>query len=61
MVSRRFVADAHRAGLAVQVWTIDREEDAERLLEVGVDALITDRPDVVVPVVRRAGAAPPRG
>lgn len=61
VVSRRFVADAHRAGLAVQVWTIDREEDAERLLEVGVDALITDRPDVVVPVVRRAGAAPPRG
>lgn len=47
VVSRRFVEDAHRAGLAVQVWTVDTEEDARRLLDWGVDALITDRPDVV--------------
>ena len=36
---------AHRAGLGVQVWTVDTEEDARRLLGWGVDALITDRPD----------------
>jgi len=52
VVSRRFVADAHAAGLGVQVWTIDTEEDARRLLELGVDALITDRPDTIVPLVR---------
>jgi glycerophosphoryl diester phosphodiesterase len=50
VVSRRFVADAHRAGLRVQVWTVDTAEDALRLLDVGVDALITDRPDIIVPV-----------
>jgi glycerophosphoryl diester phosphodiesterase len=54
VVSRRFVADAHRAGLGVQVWTVDTEGDARRLLEWGVDGLITDRPDVVVPFVRTA-------
>lgn len=52
VVSRRFVDIAHRAGHGVQVWTVDSPEDARRLLAMGVDALITDRPDVIVPVVR---------
>jgi glycerophosphoryl diester phosphodiesterase len=51
VVSPRFVDCAHDAGLGVQVWTVDREEDARRLLACGVDALITDRPDVIVPLV----------
>jgi glycerophosphoryl diester phosphodiesterase len=51
VVSERFVRDAHRADLAVQVWTVDTVEAARRLLAWGVDALITDRPDVVVPLV----------
>jgi len=51
VVSRNFVACAHRAGLAVQVWTVDCEDDARRLLAWGVDALITDRPDIIVPIV----------
>jgi glycerophosphoryl diester phosphodiesterase len=52
VVSRRFVDAAHRAGLGVQVWTVDDEDVARRLLGLGVDALITDRPDVIVPLVR---------
>jgi glycerophosphoryl diester phosphodiesterase len=52
VVSPRFVADAHRAGLGVQVWTVNDEESARRLLAWGVDALITDRPDLMVPLVR---------
>lgn len=60
VVSPRFVADAHRAGLGVQVWTVDDESDARRLLDWGVDALITDRPDKMLPLVR-AFHAPPAG
>ena len=52
VISPRFVDYAHRAGLGVQVWTVDEEEDARRLLGWGVDALITDRPDRIVPLVR---------
>jgi glycerophosphoryl diester phosphodiesterase len=52
VVSPRFVEYAHDAGLGVQVWTVDSAEDARRLLRWGVDALITDRPDVIVPLVR---------
>jgi glycerophosphoryl diester phosphodiesterase len=55
VVSPRFVRDAHRAGLAVQVWTVDTETDARRLLGWGVDALITDRPDIMVPLVHSLG------
>jgi glycerophosphoryl diester phosphodiesterase len=54
VVSPRFVEYAHEAGLGVQVWTVDTEADAHRLLGWGVDALITDRPDIVVHAARRA-------
>jgi glycerophosphoryl diester phosphodiesterase len=51
IVSKRFVRAAHRAGVPVQVWIVDRAEDIRRLLEWGVDAVITDRPDVAVKTV----------
>jgi glycerophosphoryl diester phosphodiesterase len=50
VVSRRFVQCAHRANLAVHVWTVNEEPDMRRLLDWGVDGLITDRPDVAVRV-----------
>jgi len=52
VVSARFVADAHALELPVQVWTVDRVADAQRLIDWGADALITDRPDVIVPFLR---------
>jgi len=57
IVSAQFVADAHAAGLGVQVWTVDTEDVARRLLGFGVDALITDRPDRIVPIVREESRA----
>lgn len=53
VVSRRFVEDAHRRGIAVQVWTVDAEPDINRLLDWGVDGIISDRPDIAVDVVLR--------
>jgi glycerophosphoryl diester phosphodiesterase len=52
VVSPRFVEHAHRCGIAVQVWTVDTEPDISRLLDWGVDGIISDRPDVAVEVVR---------
>ena len=50
VVSPRFIQDSHGAGLQVQVWTVDDEQDMRRLLTWGADALITNRPDVAVSV-----------
>jgi glycerophosphoryl diester phosphodiesterase len=50
IVSPRFVRDAHGGGFKVQVWTVDEEADMRRLLEWGVDGLISNRPDLAVRV-----------
>jgi glycerophosphoryl diester phosphodiesterase len=52
IVTRRFIASAHRAGLLVKVWTVNEEADMRRLLAWGADALISDRPDLAVAVVQ---------
>lgn len=52
VVSPRFVKLAHGAGLVVQVWTVDEPDDVRRLLDWGVDGIISDRPDVAVEVVK---------
>ena len=52
VVSPRFVRYAHQAGCPVKVWTVDEEADMRRLLSWGVDAIISDRPDTAVRVVR---------
>jgi glycerophosphoryl diester phosphodiesterase len=53
VVTPRFVRAAHRAGVEVHVWVVDEPADMQRLLSWGVDGLITDRPDVAVPIVHR--------
>lgn len=56
VVSPAFVAQAHRQHARVDVWVVDTAADIERLFSWDVDGVITDRPDVAVPV-RRAHAA----
>jgi glycerophosphoryl diester phosphodiesterase len=55
VVDRTFVEEAHAHGLHVHVWTIDEREEMERLLDLGVDGLMTDRPDVLKRVLVARG------
>jgi glycerophosphoryl diester phosphodiesterase len=45
MLTPRFVQDIHARGVHVQVWTVNEIADMHRLLDWGVDGLITDYPD----------------
>ncbi len=51
LVTPRFIAAAHRAGAEVHVWTVNDPEDMTRLLDLGVDGIVTDRADIAVPLV----------
>lgn len=52
IISPRFIEYAHRAKLAVKVWTVNDVADIRRLAGWGVDGIITDRPDVAVAVLK---------
>lgn len=51
LVTERFVAAVHRAGAEVHVWTVNEPADMTRLLDLGVDGLVTDRADLALPLV----------
>lgn len=50
VIDRRFVDAAHRLGIEIHAWTIDDPAEMRALLALGVDAVITDRPDRAVAV-----------
>ncbi len=58
VVDQRFVDRAHRAGLLVHVWTIDDEDDMHHLFDLGVDAIMTDRPATLLDVMANRGEWP---
>jgi glycerophosphoryl diester phosphodiesterase len=55
IVDTRFVRAAHRVGLPVHVWTIDEDAEMRRLLDLGVDGIMTDRPAVLKDVLVERG------
>ncbi|QGK69821.1 glycerophosphodiester phosphodiesterase [Allosaccharopolyspora coralli] len=55
VVDERFLRTAHQWGLEVHVWTIDEPNRMRRLLDLGVDGLVTDRPDLLADVLRSRG------
>ncbi len=57
VVDELFVSTAHRHGIAVHVWTINDRDEMNRLLDLDVDGLISDRPSELVTVLRERGVA----
>lgn len=53
--SERVIARAHELGIRVVVWTVDDPATMRTLLDMGVDGIITDRPDVLRDVLIERG------
>jgi glycerophosphoryl diester phosphodiesterase len=53
VVDAPVVAWLHARGIPVHVWTVDDEADMRALLALGVDGIVTDRPDVLARVLGR--------
>jgi glycerophosphoryl diester phosphodiesterase len=51
LIDERLIRAAHQAGIAVHVWTIDEPREMARLIELGVDGIMTDRPTVLEEVL----------
>lgn len=55
VVTPGLVRAAHAAGVEVHVWTVNAEHDMARLLDAGVDGLVTDRADAALALVNERG------
>jgi glycerophosphoryl diester phosphodiesterase len=55
VLTPRFIARARRRGVAVYAWTIDERAEMELLLDLGVDGIVSDRPDVLREVLLDRG------
>lgn len=55
VAGKRFVDAAHRAGKQVHVWTVNDKDAMHRLLDLGVDGIVTDRPDLLNEAVDERG------
>ncbi|WIK64810.1 glycerophosphodiester phosphodiesterase family protein [Gleimia hominis] len=58
VVTPRFVASAHKHGLAVHVWTLNSVPEIHKALTLGVDGIVTDKPRLARTVLRHFQAQP---
>lgn len=57
VVTEQFVTEAHKSGLAVHVWTINEVDEMGRLLDLGVDGIISDTPTPLVQLLKERNCA----
>ncbi len=58
LVTPAFVAHAHGHGLVVHVWTVNEPAEMTRLLDLGVDGIVTDHPGRLASLIRARAAGP---
>lgn len=59
-IDQAAIAEAHKLGLKVVVWTVNTPQEMERLIDMGVDGIISDRPDLLRTAAAKKGIKLPR-
>jgi glycerophosphoryl diester phosphodiesterase len=52
IMTERFIREAHAKNIKVEPWTVDDPELMKQYIEWGVDGIITDRPDLMIEVLK---------
>jgi glycerophosphoryl diester phosphodiesterase len=60
-VDAELIAQSHQLGLKVVVWTVNKPEDIARMIDIGVDGVISDHPDLLRKVAAEKSIAVPSG
>ena len=60
-VDAALIAESHQLGLKVVVWTVNKPEDIARMIDIGVDGIISDHPDLLRKIASEKGIALPAG
>jgi glycerophosphoryl diester phosphodiesterase len=55
IMTRRFVREAHAKNVKVEPWTVDDPELMKQYIAWGVDGIMTDRPDLMIEVLKELG------
>ena len=55
ILTRRFITKAHQEGKLVHIWTIDDENEMYKLIDFGIDGLMTDKPSVLKKALQLKG------
>ncbi len=56
LVNKDVVDECHRAGVSVNVWTVNSEEEMRNCKELGLDGIITNNPDLAIEVINKGKA-----
>jgi glycerophosphoryl diester phosphodiesterase len=57
-VTRRLARDLRRHGIPLHVWTVNEAADMNRLLDWGIEGLLSDRPDILGRVLHERNGRP---
>jgi glycerophosphoryl diester phosphodiesterase len=60
-VDADLISESHRLGLKVVVWTVNKPADIARMIDIGVDGIISDRPDLLRRIAGEKGITLPAG
>ena len=55
IMTQRFIREAHAKNIAVEPWTVNDPELMKQYIEWGVDGIMTDRPDLMMQVLKEMG------
>jgi len=53
--TKHLIDEVHRHNMCIHYWTINDKDEMKRLINLGVDGIITDRPDIMIDLLKELG------